>query len=80
MSPFDLATARALVQVLHVLKGFACHLTVPFLHMRGLLLGDGAEDGFPEVGKDRRNIDRDGQGERLNEAERGEPRHTRSEQ
>lgn len=80
MSPFDLATPRALVQALHVLESFACHLTVAFFHVRGLLLGDGAEDGFPEVGEDRRNGDGDRQGERLDEAERSEPRRARSEQ
>lgn len=77
MSPLDLPAAGALVEALHILQGLACHLTVAFLHVRGLLLGDGAEDGFPEVGEDGRNGDGDRQGQGVEEAEGSEPGHTR---
>lgn len=63
MSPLDLAAAGALVEVLYILQGFTGHLTVALLHVRGLLLGNGAQHRLPEVGEQRRNGDGDGQGE-----------------
>lgn len=70
MGPLDLTTAGACIEVIHILQGLACHLPVALLHMGGLLFRNSAEDGVPEVGEQRRNGDRDGQGEGLEEAER----------
>lgn len=55
MSPLDLTAAGTLVQTLYILQGFASHLTMTLLHVRGLLLGDGTEDGLPEIGEQRRD-------------------------
>lgn len=62
MGALRLTAAGALVQTLNILQTLSSHLTVAFLHVRGLLLGDGAEDGFPEIGEQRRNGDGDGDG------------------
>ena len=51
MSPLDLTAAGTLVQTLYILQGFASHLTMALFHVRGLLLGDGAENGLPEIGE-----------------------------
>lgn len=63
MGALDLATSWALVQRLDILQGLSGHLAVALLHVGGLLLGDGAEDGFPEIGEERGNGDGDGKGE-----------------
>ena len=55
MSPLDLTATGTLVQTLYILQGFASHLTMALLHVRGLLLGDGAENGLPEIGEQRRD-------------------------
>lgn len=72
MSPLDLTAAGALVETLYILQGFAGHLAMALLHVRGLLLGNGAEDGLPKVSEQRRNRDGYRQGERggRQEAER----------
>lgn len=75
MGPLDLATAWASVETLHILESLSCHLPMALLHMGGLLFRNGAEDGVPEVGKQRRNGDRDGQREGLEKAERTKLRH-----
>lgn len=63
MSPLDLAAAGALVEILYILQGFAGHLAMTLLHVRGLLLGNGAQHRLPEVGEQRRDRDGNGQGE-----------------
>ena len=75
MGPLDLTTAGASVETFHILQGLACHLPMALLHMRGLLFWNSAEDGVPEVDEQRRNCDRDGQREGLEEAERTNLRH-----
>ena len=63
MSPLDVAATRAFTEALDILQSFSSHLPMSFLHVRGLFLRDGAEDGIPEVGEQRRNSDGDsGQG------------------
>lgn len=64
MSPLDLTAAGTLIQILCVLQGLAGHLAMALLHVRGLLLGNGAKHRLPEVGEQRRNGNGDGQGER----------------
>lgn len=63
MGALDLAASWTLVQRLDVFQSLAGHLTVALLHVGGLLLGDGAEDGFPEIGEERGDSDGDGEGE-----------------
>lgn len=55
MSPLDLTAAGTLVETLYILQGFASHLAMALLHVRGFLLGDGTENGVPEIGEQRRD-------------------------
>lgn len=48
MGAFDLATSRAGAEILHVLQGLSSHLPMTLLHVRGLFLGHGPEDGIPD--------------------------------
>lgn len=63
MSPLDLTAAGALVKILCVLQGFAGHLAMTLLHVRGLLLGNSAKHRLPQIGEQRRNRNGDRQGE-----------------
>lgn len=49
MSTLDLTTTRASIEALYVLEGLAGHLSMTFLHVGGLLLGNSAQDRVPEI-------------------------------
>lgn len=49
MGTLDLATARAFIKTLHVFEGLAGHLSVTLLHVGGLLLRNGAQNGIPKI-------------------------------
>lgn len=59
MSTLDLATARASIKALHVFEGLAGHLSMTLLHVGGLLLRNGAQDGIPKIGEEGWDIERD---------------------
>lgn len=63
MRPLDLTAGGAFVQTLNILQSLSCHLPMALFHMRSLVLGDSAEDGFPEIGEQGRNGDGDGESE-----------------
>lgn len=44
MRALDLTTARTFVEVLNIFQSLTSHLTMALLHVRGLLLGNGAKD------------------------------------
>jgi hypothetical protein len=80
VSAFDLTAAWALVQRLDILQGLAGHLTVTLLHVGGLLLGDGAEDGFPKIGEERGDSDGDWEGESEGDKSRRDAQGRRGEE
>lgn len=79
MRPLNLTAGGTFIQSLNILQGLASHLTMALFHMRGLILGDSAEDGFPEIGEQRRDGDGDGESEGGRDAGTGseEPRERR---
>lgn len=59
MGTLDLATTRAFIKTLHIFESLAGHLSMTLLHVGGLLLRHGAQDGIPKIREDRRDIERD---------------------
>jgi hypothetical protein len=51
VSALKLTATGALVEALHVFKSLAGHESMTLLHVRGLLLGNGTQDRFPNVGE-----------------------------